>query len=133
VVAPDTQYYGVFRLAGTTWVTVIDWAYSTHIQPGDAANRLRVERSGSQVTVFANGNELASAVDGTYAGELRVGLYAEAGVPVPVATRYDDVLITRLSSGRVLGSSAAPTMQSAAHGGSGSGLLPVPALDKSVD
>jgi hypothetical protein len=127
VVAPDVQYYGVFRRSGEDWVTVVDWDESALIHAGDAANHLRVERSGSQLAIFANGNELASVVDGGYVGELGIGVYAEAGDAVPVVTRYDNVLITRLSSGRIVEVGAAVVMQSEARSGGVTRLLP--ALD----
>jgi hypothetical protein len=133
VVAPDLQYYGVFRRSDTDWVPVIDWEPSDHIHAGDATNRLRVERWGSQLAVSANGTELASAVEGTHVGELRFGLYAEAAESVPVATRYDNVLITQLSGARAQGSGTEPAAPSRASNGGGTALLHAPEVGKAGD
>jgi hypothetical protein len=107
-VAPDTQHYSVYRLSGEDWQAVIEWNTSPSIHPGDATNRLRLERSGSQLTIYANGDPLATRTDGTYTGALRVGLYAEVDESAPVATRYDNLLITQLSNGLATGRGALP-------------------------
>jgi hypothetical protein len=122
-VAPDDQYYGVYRVSGDSWQAVISWSTSPYIQPGDSSNRLRVERSGNQLTVYANGNWLAAATDDAYTGTLQVGLYAESGESVPVAARYDNVLITRLGSGMILGAAVQSKSEARAKLGGGIELL----------
>lgn len=129
-VAPDEQSYAVFRRSGDDWLPVVDWSVSPSIHQGDATNRLRLERSGSQLTIYVNENHLASVADSAYTGALRVGLYAEVDESTPIATRYDNLLITKLADGRATGSGALPSSETWTGGDDGfSGLLRTAADD----
>jgi hypothetical protein len=124
VVVPDEQVYGVYRRSGDDWLPVVDWSSSPAIHQGDATNRLRLERSGSQLAVYANGSQLATRADSAYTGALRVGLYAEVDESDPIATRYDNLLITRLADGRATGAGALLGSETWAGGhGAATGLL----------
>jgi uncharacterized repeat protein (TIGR01451 family) len=51
-----------------SWSTLIYWTASPAIRAGLQSNRLRVVRSGSSITLYANGQYIGGTTDGTYGG-----------------------------------------------------------------
>jgi uncharacterized repeat protein (TIGR01451 family) len=96
IVEPGYQYYSVWRRtfpSAPYWVPLIDWTPSSYINPSNATNHLKVEHSGSQITVYVNDQFLGTVGDGAYTGCLQVGLYAgtdPAYPDVPATVRYDN-------------------------------------------
>lgn len=110
------ESYAVWR--GPNGGPVVDWTFSPYINPSNASNHLKVERNGTQITVYVNGHLLTTATDSAYTGNLYVGLLADAGTDVPAAVRYDNFRV------RAIGNSAAAdevvplhTIRMLAHGG----------------
>lgn len=96
-VDPGYQEYSVWRYAAPNWVELIDWTSSSNIKSYGATNRLMVIRNGSYIAVYVNGHLLATANDGTYTGN-GIGLFAESYEGAPVAVRFDNVRIRRLTA-----------------------------------
>jgi uncharacterized repeat protein (TIGR01451 family) len=59
------------------WIPLIDWTFSSAIRPGFQTNRMKVERIGNDITVYANGQKLGSVNDGYYHGSW-IGMTSEA-------------------------------------------------------
>jgi hypothetical protein len=74
---------------------------------------LRLERSGNQLIVYANGSGLATPANGPHIGALPAGLYAEACKLMPLTTRYYNVLTTSLSGGQPFEAGLGPGRRSA--------------------
>ena len=106
----DSQQYSLRMKGDAGWGDyLVDWTGSPHINPTQSWNRLRVERNGSSIALYANGGYLTTVYDGTYTGNLRVGLTASSRETVPVDFRFDNFAVYPLGSGapeRDLASSA---------------------------
>jgi uncharacterized repeat protein (TIGR01451 family) len=50
------------------WTPLIDWTYSSAINPRYESNRLKVLRIGDSISIYANNNLLGTVNDGTYHG-----------------------------------------------------------------
>jgi len=119
VVNPESQSYSVWKRDPNNWVPIVEWTFSSHINPSDASNHLKVERYGSQIVVYANGHLLATTSDDTYTGTLRVGLYVEnIGDVTPVAVRFDNFEVRRLQT--AIARSDTPMLQGEVSAGGGS-------------
>jgi hypothetical protein len=66
------------RLAATEWVELVPWTRTSDLNPMGQWNRLRVVRVGSSITLYVNGQPLDQVQDGTFTGNLRVGLTASS-------------------------------------------------------
>jgi hypothetical protein len=99
---PNDQNYAVLRCSPLDYVYIVDWTYSPYINSSNASNRLKVERNGGQIVVYANDHLLTTVNDGTYTGSLNVGLFARAGDNVPFAVRYDNFRVRQLRTSTVV-------------------------------
>ena len=93
IVQPYNQQYALSRRDGDSWVTLIPYTDSSHVNFNKAHNRLRVTRDGSQIRLYVNDHYLASYTDSTYTGTRRVGIYASSGSESPIWLRYDDFTV----------------------------------------
>ena len=69
--------------AASNWVMLIADTTSPYVNSGTQSNHLKVARSGSTITIYANGHQLGQTTDSTL-GSGHVGLLASAG-----ADNYD--------------------------------------------
>lgn len=90
VVKPGSQQYGLWKFAAPTWTPLVNWTTSASIYAGTATNRLRVERDGEQIRLYANGVLLNSLSDASYLGNQEMSLYAASYGEGSVAARYDN-------------------------------------------
>jgi len=66
---PRDGTYSLYRVDSSDWkggVPLIDWTPSPHIQRDLAANTMRIERNQATITLFINGQQVASLDDSTY-------------------------------------------------------------------
>ncbi|NJN93367.1 MAG: FHA domain-containing protein [Anaerolineales bacterium] len=56
-------YYLLSKFVKGEWTTLVDWTASPFINKGKSANILKVSAFGPNLTIWANGQQLASAVD----------------------------------------------------------------------
>ncbi|MBN1180203.1 MAG: hypothetical protein JXD18_13410 [Anaerolineae bacterium] len=96
IVIPGTQEYGLWKFDTDTWTALVNWTTSASINAGTATNRLRVERDGEQIRLYANGVLLNSLSDASYTGNQEMSLYAACHGDAPVAARYDNVVFGEL-------------------------------------
>jgi hypothetical protein len=82
------QEYSLRKVADP-WETLVDWTLSTHVNPGQGPNWLRVARKGTAITLYANDHYLTTVSDDTFVGPLRMGLYGRAYDTPDVDTRFD--------------------------------------------
>ena len=87
-VAPN-GYWRILKKAADTW-QYLGSGSSGHINGGGAANRLKVERYGSRISAYVNGNLLASVSDSAYTGSRYVGLIAQSADQSNVDARFDE-------------------------------------------
>ena len=71
--------FSLSRVDRVSWTAapIIDWTHSAAIRTGTRANRLKVVRSGSVISLYVNGAEVGSASDGVYRGTW-VGMEADS-------------------------------------------------------
>jgi uncharacterized repeat protein (TIGR01451 family) len=98
---PDSSYEIYRYNSGWTFLT---GGASASINPGTATNRLTIERSGSQIKAYANGQLLSTLTDGTFTGPRHVGLITSSYNQPNVDARFDNF--------SVCGSWAANTLSS---------------------
>ena len=98
VVYPETRSYGVYRWDGS-WALVSDGGPTASLNPFAQNNHLAVERSGEQITAYANGHLLTTVRDENPRIGSRVGLFAQNESDTLVAVRFDNVRIRVLGSG----------------------------------
>ena len=84
--------YAIFRYSSGTSTTLASGS-SGSINTGTANNRIKVERSGSSIKAYANGQLLASIWDGTYTGTRRVGLIVSSYDQPNVDARFDNFTV----------------------------------------
>jgi hypothetical protein len=65
-VSPNGQWYRLNKWVTNEFFELVPLTRSTAIHPTWQDNQLRVVAKGSQITIYANGQELASVTDGTW-------------------------------------------------------------------
>jgi hypothetical protein len=61
-------YYGIWLNYGPDWWPLVDWTQSDAILRGNATNHIRAVCAGSVLSLFVNGEHLATVEDTTFAG-----------------------------------------------------------------
>ena len=100
-----TQDYSLNKLQSNRWQVLVPWTRSASINAGQATNRLRVVRNGSQIALYANGQLLTTVSDSSFTGNLRVGLAASAYAQGNVDTHFDNFRVCPVTGGLALMSS----------------------------
>jgi len=72
-VDPVAGEYALYKVEGGSWSKIVDWTVSAAIHSGETANQLRADCEGSQITLYANSQQLAVVTDGSF-GEGKLGL-----------------------------------------------------------
>lgn len=62
----DDGFFLLTKFQNGVWETLVDWTASDAIIKGQATNVLKVSAFGNQITVYANGQELATVMDDTF-------------------------------------------------------------------
>jgi hypothetical protein len=96
IVDPAVQFYSVWRYDDPNWEFLTS-AYSTFINGPDAINHLRVERGGSQISVYVNDQFLTTVDDNQYTGLVGMGLYIDSG-NMPATGRFDNFRVQMLAT-----------------------------------
>jgi uncharacterized repeat protein (TIGR01451 family) len=85
-------YYLLWLYNAGDW-TLLTWGQSSSINTGTGTNRLRLERVGAQIAVYANNQLLVSGSDATYPGLRRVGLILSSYGEHDVDARFDNFVM----------------------------------------
>jgi hypothetical protein len=85
---PD-GWYGIYRVDPSDFQTLAE-DYSSIINQGSAVNQIKIERRGTLINAFANGQLLTSVTDGTYTGLLYIGLVVENYDQGNIDIRFDN-------------------------------------------
>ena len=85
---PD-GFYVVYRFDAGYW-TILTVNSSGYINTGTATNRLKVQRNGSEIRLYANGQLLNVLSDGAFTGLRRVGLIVSTFAENNVDARFDN-------------------------------------------
>ncbi len=116
--------YGLWRIASGpwTWTTLVDWTASSAIRGGNQTNRLKVARSGDNITLYANGQLLTTIYDGTYRGT-ELGMASDA-YSASFDGRFDNFALytgscINAAAPVISQSQAAPVKRSSMGGGPG--------------
>jgi len=87
--------YNLAKIVNWGWNDLIPWTSFAAIRPGQLGNHLRVDRDGSQISVYVNGEYATTILDSQFMGSLGVGVFAGAwGAPLDV--RYDDYRVSAI-------------------------------------
>jgi hypothetical protein len=81
--------FALFKLEDQEWSALVNWRESPHINPLGETNLLKVTCQGNRITLYANGHELASVTDDTFA-QGDVGLFAGTFDEPLVEAVFDD-------------------------------------------
>jgi len=81
--------YRIVKLVGKQWKTIQDWARSSAIRTDGATNRLKVVARGPSITVYANGQKLATVTDADHPVG-GVALVVAAGSETGFHVAFDD-------------------------------------------
>ena len=87
-----TGEYALFKAQNDRWIRLLDWTKSTAIRPGSGSNRLKVTTKGSQISLYANGELLASINDASFA-QGAIGLYVEKRGTMDVHVHFDSIKV----------------------------------------
>jgi hypothetical protein len=104
-VIPGQQLYALWRYTSSGYVEVVPLTSSASINANTGTNHLKVERQGTEIRLFVNGQLLTTTSDSTYLGNLPVGLYAD-WLALPCTVRYDNFRFSQFDSalgGQALG------------------------------
>ena len=124
VVPGSTSYYSLWRVCtpcSTVWTPLVDWTSSSDLGLNTATNRLKVVRSGSSISLYANEHLLTTVSDGTYAYagiSLWPGLAALTYAATPATARFDSFRV----EGQ-LGALTATSAEASGKPGAASGSL----------
>jgi len=94
------ERYVLTRYTPQGWIILLNWTSSPYINAGQAANRLRVERVGTQIKLYANGHYLTTVTGSFGSGSLGVGLVASA-YSTDMDARFDNFAVYSQSSGAI--------------------------------
>ncbi|MBC7238046.1 MAG: hypothetical protein H5T69_19555, partial [Chloroflexi bacterium] len=86
----DQGQYGLRAKAGFGWQDVIPWTWSEHVHRGLTPNRLRMERVGSFLYLYLNGNHISTVRREEMPSQLGIALVAGSHDSVPVDMRFDN-------------------------------------------
>ncbi len=118
--------YSLWRHHPGGWDALINWSPSGAILGGANWNHLKVTRMGTLISLYANGQHLATVDDGFITGVGRVALTANSA-DVPLDARFDDFALSPAVCGTGISSSAVLQPDGAFEMGSPDwGSLPVP-------
>ena len=84
--------YALFKVQNDRWIRLLDLTESTAIRPGSGFNRLKVTTKGSQISLYANGELLASINDASFA-QGAIGLYVEKRGTMDVHVHFDSIKV----------------------------------------
>jgi hypothetical protein len=85
-------YYGIWLNYGPDWVPLVDWSQSDAIQRGNATNRIRAMCDGPKLSLFVNGQHLATVEDTTFAGG-DIALTATSYEGTATKIIFDDLVV----------------------------------------
>jgi hypothetical protein len=100
IVDPGDQWYGVAKIVNGVTQVIVPLTDSSLINPNNSVNKLKVERVGNQIDIFANGHHLNTAIDAGFGGGLEVGLYMESDNDAPASVHYDNFVARALGAGQ---------------------------------
>jgi len=84
--------YVLFKVQNDRWIRLLDWTKSEAIRPGSGSNHLKVTTKGSQISLYANGELLASINDASFA-QGAIGLYVEKQGTMDTQVRFDNIKV----------------------------------------
>ena len=90
--------YRIYRVDSNNWI-LLAAGLSGSIHPGTATNQLKIERNGSQIWAYANGELLNIINDGNYTGLRHVGLFAISYAQPNVDVRFDNFTLYPITCG----------------------------------
>ena len=82
-------FYRIWQYGSGSW-TLLELDSSSQINSGTASNRLRVERNGSQIKAYANGQLLITLTNSSFIGERHVGLITSTYDQANLDARFDN-------------------------------------------
>jgi serine/threonine protein kinase len=85
-------YYGIWLNYGPDWLPLVDWTWSDAIQQGNATNHIRAVCDGPALSLFVNGEHLATVEDTTFAGG-DIALTATSYEDAPTRILFDDLVV----------------------------------------
>jgi CSLREA domain-containing protein len=95
----SSGYYAIWRHDTYDQWALLAWGDSGSIQTGAATNQLNIERKGSQIWAYANGELLNILQDGAFMGLRYVGLIAVSFTQPNADARFDNFTMNPITCG----------------------------------
>ncbi len=92
-------WYGIYRYDPSGYYSILAQAYSEYVHQGSASNKIVVERNGSNIKAYANGNLLATVSDSFYTGPRYFGLIVWTYDQPNLDVRFDNYKVNPLICG----------------------------------
>jgi len=96
-IEPD-GYWAIWRYSSDEW-TFLTGGLSGSINTGAATNQLKIERNGSLISAYVNGQLLTSVSDSTYLGSRYVGLIVSSSSYYGADAYFDNFTVYHVSCG----------------------------------
>jgi len=86
--------YAILVGSNDVYAPLVDWTPSDAVHQGNASNKIRAVCSGSTLTLYANGQRLATAEDSTFShGD--IALTATSYEDTPTEIHFDNIVVTK--------------------------------------
>jgi len=87
-------YYAILKAEGGEYTALVDWTESSTIRQGNATNHIRAICDGSTLTLFVNGQRMATAEDSAYTtGD--IALTATTYEAEPTTVHFDNLVVRK--------------------------------------
>jgi len=86
--------YAILKGYDEGYEALVDWTATDAVRQGNATNAIRAVCSGSTLTLYANGQRLATAEDDTFSGG-DIALTATSYEDVPTEVHFDNLVVTK--------------------------------------
>lgn len=86
-------HFSLFKQEKDEWIAVLDWRESAYLNPLGEVNQLGAICQGNQIALYANGHELVSITDDSFA-QGDVGLFAAAYDVPEIEAVFDNLWVT---------------------------------------
>ena len=90
--------YSIWKWSGT-WTALQDWTTSSYVATGPFWNRLKVLRSGINISLYANDHLLTTIADSSFTGQRRFGFAVSSPSNGLVDARFKDFALYPVSCG----------------------------------
>jgi len=86
--------FAILKASEESYEALVDWTATDAVQQGNTSNSIRAVCDGSTITLYANGQRLATADDTTFSSG-DIALTATSYEDVPTEVQFDNIVVTK--------------------------------------